>query len=305
MLTTLQSDLKRWGPDAESKSPLSLQESQAYTRKVALGHYENFPVVSWFLPKHLRQPFYDVYAFCRWADDLGDEIDSTAESLRLLAWWRDELRSAVNGMGRHPVFVALADTIPRYQLSSQNFHDLISAFEQDQQQTRYETYDDLLGYCRLSANPVGRILLELTEASDVENVVLSDDVCTGLQLINFWQDIARDWKIDRVYLPQQDLAKFGATEETIARGTATEEFRELVKFEVERAEQLLKSGEVLGNRVPKSIRFDIRLFALGGLKICEKVRRQNFDTLSNRPRLTKTDLPGLAWTAWRGRPLPH
>lgn len=301
MLDTLQSDLNRWGPDASPGQPVSLEKARQYTKRVALGHYENFPVVSWCLPAHLRQPFYDVYAFCRWADDLGDEIDSTDESLRLLAWWREELQDCYAGRPKHPVYVALEQTIREFELSERHFQNLISAFEQDQQQTRYATREELVDYCTRSANPVGRILLELAKADSERNLLLSDDVCTGLQLINFWQDVARDYEINRVYLPQADMQQHGVTEQVFQSGIATDPFRTLLKEEVDWAESLLLSGRELALSIPASIRFDIRLFSLGGLKICEKIRKQEYDTLSSRPKLKKFDLPVLFWRAWRGK----
>lgn len=300
MLATLSDDLARYGPDASMPSAVSLAEARAYTRRVALGHYENFPVVSWFLPAVLRQPFYDIYAFCRWADDLGDELGSPEESLRLLGWWRAELEQCLAGTARHPVYVALGETIRNKGLRGEPFDALIRAFERDQRQQRYETYADVLDYCRDSANPVGRILLQLTDSETPENLVLSDAVCTGLQLINFWQDVARDWAIGRVYLPLEDQQRFGVTEEMISASHATPEFRRLLRWEVDRAEQLLRTGYALGDSIDRSIRFDIRLFALGGLRLCEKIRNQNYDVLSSRPRLRKYDLPGMFWRAWLG-----
>lgn len=300
MLATLSDDLARYGPDASMPSAVSLAEARAYTRRVALGHYENFPVVSWFLPLALRQPFYDIYAFCRWADDLGDELGSPEESLRLLGWWRAGLEQCLAGTARHPVYVALGETIRNKGLRGEPFHALIRAFERDQRQQRYETYADLLDYCRDSANPVGRILLQLTDSETPENLMLSDAVCTGLQLINFWQDVARDWAIGRVYLPLEDQQRFGVTEEMISASQAAPEFRRLLRWEVDRAEHLLRTGYALGDSIDRSIRFDIRLFALGGLRLCKKIRNQNYDVLSSRPRLRKYDLPGMFWRAWLG-----
>lgn len=301
MLTTLREDLARFGPGATDPPRLTLEEARAYNRRVALGHYENFPVVTWFLPAKLRQPFCDVYAFCRWSDDLGDELDSPEEALRLLDWWRTELQACPSGEARHPVFVALRETLRNHDLALEPFHDLITAFERDQRQTRYETYADLLDYCRYSANPVGRILLRLTGSESPRTLELSDDVCTGLQLINFWQDVARDWEIGRVYLPREDREQFGASETHIAKRHPTDAFRALLCCEVDRAEALLNQGRELGQLVDRSIRLDIRLFALGGLRICEKIRKQQHDVLTSRPRLNKGDLPLLFWRAWRWR----
>ncbi len=193
-------------------------EAEQYTRWLATHHYENFHVVSFLLPKRLHQDFYNVYAFCRWADDLGDEIGDTAESLRLLAWWRGELEAMYAGQVQHPVFVALEGTARKYELPKQLFADLISAFEQDQRVTRYANWDELFGYCRCSANPVGRLVLRLCGYSDAERDRMSDATCTALQLANFWQDVTVDLEKDRVYLPLDVLARHGYTVARFAGG---------------------------------------------------------------------------------------
>jgi squalene synthase HpnC len=188
----------------------SLDESLAYTRWLATHHYENFQVVSFLLPKRLHQDFYNVYSFCRWADDLGDEIGNTAESLRLLAWWRGELDAMyANELTRHPVFVALRGTAQQHGLPIEPFADLVTAFEQDQTVTRYRDFDHLLEYCRSSANPVGRLVLGLCGYRDEERYALSDATCTALQLANFWQDVTVDLEKDRVYLPLSLLEAHG------------------------------------------------------------------------------------------------
>ncbi len=189
----------------------SITEAEQYTRWLATHHYENFHVVSFLLPKRLHQDFYNVYAFCRWADDLGDEIGDPAESLRLLGWWREELEAMYAGRTQHPVFVALEGTARKYDLPKQLFADLISAFEQDQRVTRYANWDELFGYCRCSANPVGRLVLRLCGYSDAERDRMSDATCTALQLANFWQDVTVDLEKDRVYLPLDVLARHGYT----------------------------------------------------------------------------------------------
>src|SRR5580700_6816181 len=185
-------------PEALARS-WTLAEALEYTRWLATHHYENFHVVSFLLPKHLHQDFYNVYAFCRWADDLGDEIGDTQESMRLLAWWRTELNAMVAGRTSHPVFVALRDTAARHQLPVETFDDLIKAFEQDQTVTRYRNFEELFQYCRYSANPVGRLVLGLCGYRDAARQALSDATCTALQLANFWQDITVDLEKDRVY----------------------------------------------------------------------------------------------------------
>lgn len=294
--------LKTWGPDAtDQPSTIPLADARQFTKSIALGHYENFPVVSFFLPRHLRQPFYDIYAFCRWSDDLGDELPSTEESLRHLKWWREEFERSLTGDACHPITIALAEAIQQFSLPAEPFHDLISAFERDQIQNRYETYTDLLSYCQQSANPVGRLLLHLAESATPSNLQLSDDVCTGLQLINFWQDVSRDLEIDRIYLPEEDLQHYGVTEADLQKKVSTNNFQQLLAFEVNRAEQLLMSGRELSRNVPHSIRLDIRLFALGGLAICKKIRRIDYRVLEIRPKLSKWDAPGLLTKAFLGK----
>ena len=189
----------------------TLEESLAYTRWLATHHYENFHVVSFLLPKRLHQDFYNVYAYCRWADDLGDEIGDTAESLRLLAWWREQLDAMYQGRATHPVFVALGPTARQYGIPREPFADLIDAFVQDQTVTRYRDWDELFGYCRNSANPVGRLVLYLGGYSDAERQRLSDATCTALQLANFWQDVTVDWQKDRVYIPLSVMEQHNCT----------------------------------------------------------------------------------------------
>ncbi len=300
-MPSIQEEIERWGPDRIIQYSPTLAESQKYTEQLARSHYENFPVVTWRLPAELKQPFYDIYAFCRWADDLADELDSQEQSLEMLHWWREELLNCYAGQASHPVYVALRKTISRFVIPAEPFHHLIDAFERDQKQTRYETIDDLLDYCSCSANPVGRILLHLFETTDAESLRLSDSLCTGLQLVNFWQDVARDWDIGRLYLPQESMRQFDVTEQVLHTKQSTPGFIRMLQHEVERAEQLLKAGFELGSRVPARVQFDVRLFALGGLCLCEKIRKINYRVLEQRPRLKKTDLPRLFWQAWRGR----
>ncbi len=300
-LQSFQEELNRWGPNRKIHEVPALEQARKYTELVARSHYENFPVVSWRLPAPLRQPFYDIYAFCRWADDLADELGSQELSLQMLTWWREELTDCFAGKAEHPVYVALKETTTRFSIPDGPFHNLITAFERDQKQTRYETFDDLVGYCNYSANPVGRILLHLFDTSDAESLRLCDSLCTGLQLINFWQDVARDREIGRVYLPQESLQTFGVPDQILQAKQSTAQFIRMMKFEVDRAEQYLKTGFELGNRVPKNVRFDIRLFALGGLCLCDKIRAINYCVLEQRPKLKKSDFIKLIWKAWRGK----
>lgn len=264
-----------------------LDESLAYTRALATSHYENFHVVSFLLPKDLHQDFYNVYSFCRWADDLGDEIDDKQESLRLLSWWRTELEAMYAGRAAtHPVFVALKGTAERRKLPIDPFDDLIKAFEQDQRITRYRTYEDLFQYCRWSANPVGRLVLYLCGYSDERRQSLSDATCTGLQLANFWQDVTVDWDKDRVYLP-------GANDEDIAARRFTPEFRAAMQEGVRIARGLFEKGLALPSMVNRRLAVDLELFSQGGLRILDKIESQGYDVLKQRPRVGKAERVGI------------
>lgn len=280
------------------------EEARQYTRWLARTHYENFHVVSFLLPKPLHQDFYNVYAFCRWADDLGDEMGDPARSLELLAWWRGELDALYEGRVCHPVFVALQETVERRQLPKEPFAHLIEAFVRDQTVTRYETFDELLDYCRYSANPVGRLVLLLCGYSDAELLRLSDATCTGLQLANFWQDVAVDWAKNRVYLPLELLRRHGASVEQIARRDASPAFRAAMREAVEFAESFFRQGLPLARMVDRRLALDIDLFSRGGLLVLEKIRRQDYDVLSRRPAITRWErarLLAAALARWAGR----
>ena len=267
----------------------SLGDANTYCRTLATGHYENFPLVSWLLPRELHQHFYNVYAFCRWADDLGDEIDDTERSLELLGWWRHELAECYSGRCRHPVFVALRPTIDEFQIPEQPFADLISAFEQDQRVIEYDTRDQVLDYCTRSANPVGRIVLHLCRQVSEQTFAWSDSICTGLQLANFWQDVNRDLDINRIYLPKEDRDRFGVTREDLLARRTTDGFVELMKFEVDFARGLLGSGLPLVEVLPGPLQIDIELFARGGLRILQRIEQIDYRVLEIRPVVTKFD----------------
>jgi squalene synthase HpnC len=270
------------------------QEAQLQTRILANNHYENFSVVSLLLPKHLRQDFCNIYAFCRVADDLGDETGNRDESLRLLADFRKQTIDCFAGRATTPVFVALMRTIASHQLPAEPFLDLIDAFEQDQRILRYQTYDQVLDYCRRSANPVGRLVLYLCGYRDESRQLLSDDVCTALQLANFWQDVRRDiLERDRIYIPQDSMARFGVTEEQIAAGRCDDNFRALIRFEVNRTADLFDRGSSLLPLLRPSVRMQISLFSRGGRAVLTAIRRQKYDTLSRRPALSKLQKGGL------------
>jgi squalene synthase HpnC len=274
-------------------------DAEQYTRWLATHHYENFHVVSFLLPKRLHQDFYNVYAFCRWADDLGDEMGDTSESLRLLGWWREELEAMYAGRVQHPVFVALEGTAQRYNLPQQLFADLISAFEQDQRVTRYANWQELFDYCRCSANPVGRLVLRLCGYSDDQRDRLSDATCTALQLANFWQDVTVDLEKDRVYLPLDVLAQHGYTVADLRAGTFNPAFQAVMRDAVAVARKLFLEGLPLVKTVDKRLAFDLELFSRGGLRVLEKIERQNYNVLARRPAISKFErvqlLVGCLW----------
>jgi squalene synthase HpnC len=283
-------ELAHYGPDAiDRRTAPSVRDAEAYCRRLATTHYENFPLVSWLLPRRLHRHFYNVYAYCRWADDLGDEVGDRDRSLALLTWWRDELEHCYAGEMRHPVFVALAGTIAEFQIPQQPFADLISAFEQDQRVTEYDTFDQLRDYCRRSADPVGRIVLYLCGQSNEQNAAWSDRICTGLQLANFWQDVARDYDIGRIYLPREDCEQFGYSREEFDRRITNRSFLDLMRFEVDRARQWLREGLPIVEQMPGRLRIDIDLFAHGGLTILDRIEAIGYRVWDQRPVVTKWD----------------
>jgi squalene synthase HpnC len=280
----------------------TLPESLTYTRWLATHHYENFQVVSFLLPKRLHQDFYNVYAFCRWADDLGDEIGDTAESLRLLSWWRAELQAMyAGGVVKHPVFVALQGTVQRYQTPLPLFMDLITAFEQDQTVTRYRDFDQLFEYCKYSANPVGRLVLNLCGYRDEERCVLSDATCTALQLANFWQDVTVDLKKDRVYLPLGLLEAHHYPVEALFQHRFDDRFRAAMREAVDVARGLFLKGLPLADRVDRRLSIDLELFSRGGMRVLDKIEQQGYDVLTSRPSVSKLERVGLLMGAIRRR----
>ncbi len=267
----------------------SADEACAYTRWLATHHYENFHVVSFLLPKRLHQDFYNVYAYCRWADDLGDEMGDTAESLRLLEWWRSELDAMYAGQTTHPVFVALQPTVERYSIPPEPFADLIEAFVQDQTVTRYGNFEELFGYCRNSANPVGRLVLYLCGYSDAERQRLSDATCTALQLANFWQDVTVDLLKDRIYIPLDVLRLHGYTVEDLFARRFTPAFREVMREIVEEARRLFVVGRPLAQMVDRRLALDIDLFSRGGMRVLDKIEGQGYDVLRARPAISRAE----------------
>ena len=269
------------------QSAPSLQESQKYCQRLARSHYENFSVATWFLPKKLRQDFLNVYAYCRISDDLGDEVGDATASIALLNEWQSQLDACYHGNPRHPVFVALAETVKKFAIPKHEFSDLLIAFRQDQTVTRFETFDDVLAYCRYSANPVGHLVLYLCGYSDTDRQQLSDYTCTALQLANFWQDVTVDYAKGRIYLPLEDLHRYAVTEEDIAQQRNTPAFCATMKFEVERAREWFQLGLPLMKKVDAQLAIDLELFTRGGQEILQAIERQRFAVLGRRPVISR------------------
>ena len=274
----------------------TLELAQAYCRRLATSHYENFSVATWFLPKHLHQHFYNVYSYCRISDDLGDEVGNTQQSLMLLDQWEVELNACYAGNPRHPVFVALAETIRKFEIPKYEFSDLLIAFRQDQTTTRFPTFHDTLAYCRYSANPVGHLVLYLGGYRDPERQQLSDFTCTALQLANFWQDVSIDYRKGRIYLPLEDMQRYGVSEVDISQRRCSLQFREMMRFEVQRARDWFDRGLPLIKMVTSEIALDIELFSRGGQEILNAIEHQGYDVLTSRPAISK---PRKLWMVLR------
>jgi squalene synthase HpnC len=295
-------DLERFGP-GRPYAPVRPAAAQVYCDRLARTHYENFTVASLLLPRRLQRHFHAVYSYCRWADDLADETGGGRRALDLLRWWRAELLRCYDGEPRHPVMVALRPTIRRFHIPAEPFLDLLFAFEQDQLVKRYQTYEQLLGYCRYSANPVGRLVLYLCESFDEERAELADRICTGLQLANFWQDVARDFAIGRVYLPEEDRQRFGYGDADLEARRFTPAFAELLRFEVDRARDLFYRGFPLLERMPADVRPDVELFLRGGLAILREIERCGYNVWQRRPVVSRWHkaslLGGVLWRRLR------
>ena len=341
MASAILDQLDTYGPDRCPQ--LNYEQAVAYTTNLAKSHYENFTVVSWFLPKRLRESFRHVYAFCRWADDLGDETGDPQRSLELLAWWQRELDACYAGKPRHPVFVALKPTIDRHEIPQKPFNDLINAFIQDQTVTRFKTWDQVVDYCTRSADPVGRLVLYLCDYRDEERQRLSDATCTALQLANFWQDVRRDIvDRDRVYIPSEVASRHGLDIDTMVKvvkadhaaqcekhGKATcaacnavpsigihallPAYQATIRELVNNTQPLFDQGKALWPMLAPDVRTDIELFTRGGEAILRMIRDQDYNTLANRPSLSKgakivlmmRALSGKAIYGWRGSKAPQ
>ncbi len=299
MTASFATELSRFGPEARYE-PMSEAIAHTYCANRALTHYENFSVATMLLPRRLVPHFHNIYAYCRWADDLGDETGGGQHTLDLLQWWREELLRVYNGEPRHPVMIALRSTIQKFAIPPTPFLNLLLAFEQDQHVKRYDTFDQLVGYCKNSADPVGHLVLYLCECFDETNARLSDSICTALQLANFWQDVARDFDIGRVYLPGEDRTRFGYTDADLDARRFTPAFAELMKFEVNRTRSLFDAGMPLIARVPGDVQADIELFARGGLGILRKIEQAGYDVWRARPVLRKWEKLALVSRVFLG-----
>ncbi len=284
---------------------LTLSEAYRYCQDLAAEHYENFPVASRLLPRHLRQPITVIYAFARTADDFADEGDhSPAERLKLLDDYEARLQRLLAGSpGSDPVFIALADVIKRYALPIGLFKDLLSAFSQDVTKQRYENFDEIMDYCRRSANPVGRLLLYLYDQTEAESLLLSDQICTALQLINFLQDLLQDFdEHNRIYLPQDEMRKYQVSEADLQNRVSNTAMRNLIQLQIQRARALLLAGAPLGNILPGRIGLELRMIIQGGMRILQKLKN-NGGNVFLRPRLEKSDYLGMFWKALLNKPL--
>lgn len=282
---------------ADGRAP-TLAEGRAYCRRWARAHYENFTVASWMLPRRLRQHFYHVYAYCRWADDLADETGGGGKSLELLDWWEGELLAMYAGAPRHPVMAALAETAREFNIPPDPFRQLLVAFRQDQTVHRYAARDELLDYCRSSANPVGRLVLYLGRCHDERRAALADCVCTGLQIANFCQDMRRDWERGRLYLVREIYEPLGCCESTLASGRFDAAWQQAVERHVDWAARLLRQGGRLVPLMPAELRLDVWLFVHGGLAILHKIRQQQYDVWRQRPTVLKRQQLGLLVRGW-------
>lgn len=277
----------------------SVEDAFRTCEEIAFRHYENFPVASIFIPKEKRKYIAAIYAFARTADDFADEEGyADHERLARLAELEEELRETCNGRPRDPIFVALVETIRRFQIPSHYFEQLLTAFRMDVEKKRHATWEELLHYCAHSANPIGRLVLHLFDYRDESQMRHSDAICTGLQLANFWQDVSIDIKKGRIYLPLEDMRKFQCSEEEILQGRMSDNFRRLLEYEVERTSMLFEEGKPLLSSVGNDLHFQLRLTWLGGMRILKKIRRCNFDVFKHRPTLSFQDKFMLAINAF-------
>src|SRR5579863_9314420 len=297
MLRPGELEIAKNAPPAGCSAESALQ----YTRWLATHHYENFNVASWLLPKDLHQHFYNLYAYCRWADDLGDEVPDTQRTLELLDWWERELDLCYEGRPLHAVFVALRETIVAKDIPRQLFADLLKAFRQDQTVKRYPTWESVLDYCVYSANPVGRLVLYLCGYRDEARQKLSDATCTALQLANFWQDVSRDLEKERIYIPLDVAAHHGVGEDDIVTRRFSAKYVALMKDLIARTRVLFDQGMPLARRVEGKLSVDLEMFSRGGIAVLDAIEAQGYDTLNRRPSISKVKQASLLGGVLIGR----
>ena len=268
----------------------SVEESFEFCKRLAKSHYENFPVASFFIPKDKRPHVWSIYAFARVADDFADEEDTPSHKrLEQLDRWGGYLEECYESKPSHPIFIALAETIHRYNIPRQPLADLLTAFRMDVTQSRFDTFSDLLHYCKHSANPVGQLVLHIFGNATPRTVPLSDNICTALQLTNFWQDVSVDWKKDRLYIPLEDCRRFGYTERDLDEHVVDDRFRNLIRFQVQRARKLFAVGKPLLNESVRDLHLELNLTWRGGMKILEKIEHLDYDVLKKRPVISMWD----------------
>jgi squalene synthase HpnC len=280
-----------WSPD----------EAFEHCDLLAAEHYENFPVGSRWIPRSKRKYVHAIYAFARIADDFADEARYDGSRMGRLHDWKAQMAECYQGKARHPVFVALRETVERFEIPQSLLADLLTAFEQDVVKSRYANFEEVLAYCHNSANPVGRLVLLLFEYKQEELHQLSDHICTGLQLANFWQDVAIDLEKDRIYLPRDEQERFGVDEGILHRGEMTDNLRDLMAFQVERTRGIFMQGRALPAQVDKRLSLELKLVWLGGMRILEKLERAGFDFHHRRPTIGAADKFLLLWRAFRWR----
>ena len=281
---------------AAAEVPVALESAYQECIALARSHYENFSVASRLMPREILPHVAAIYAYCRGVDDLGDEAEG--DRLALLDEWAAQLEQCYSGTPTEPRLLALQHTIAAFDIERQPFLDLIEANRMDQLKNRYETFDDVLDYCRHSANPVGHLYLTLIGYNNAERRALSDATCTALQLANFWQDVRRDHAMERIYIPQEDMRRFRYTEEELARGECTPAFHELMAFQVERTRRLFDEGLPLVDTLDGIFKLHVKLFTLGGLRVLDAIEGQNYDVLSKRPSVTRTRRTWLLAKTW-------
>jgi len=277
----------------------SLEKAFEHCLKIAHSHYENFPVASIAIPKNLRPYVAAVYAFARTADDFADEAQFAENRMARLVEWENQLKSMKTIPPTHPIFIALRETVERFSIPLSLFENLLKAFKMDVVVKRYKNFNEVLNYCRYSANPVGRIILYLFGYPAPKFMEYSDSICTALQLANFWQDIAVDLKKDRIYIPEEEMNRFHVTESELQQNVLNENFKRLIFFQVERTQELFDQGKILCAKIPGRLGYELRLTWLGGTTILKKIMKKEGDIFNHRPTLSKPDVFWMIFRAMR------